>query len=712
MEENKELQNQNPESEKELTQAENAQSVENAEVDHSTETEQKEDVESTEAKADQVEVVEESVEQSTAQAENELTTTEPTSEEKPAESQVAEANESQAETTEEKPAEEDVITLEKDENIYGDTDHLADEEAEEEHFDHITEEFLNDKSREEILDLLKEVVQIDDVNKVKGAVALIRSSFIQLTKDKKQADYEQFVAKGIEGEEFVEQPDELEIHFNDVFGVYRKKKAEQNRSQEEIKKQNLEKKNEILEKLRELISSEEPLKKTYDEFKDLQVVWRNAGMVPRGEVNELWRNYHFLVEKFFDKVKINQELRDLGLKKNLQRKMELCEKAEELLIEEDVNKSFKLLQKYHQKWREVGAVPQDKNEETWQRFKSATDKINQRRRELYDEQNAQREENLKAKQALCEKLDELYKQERASVKDWLVATDKVNELFKLWRSIGRAPGKDNDKVWDQFKESLDKFFGEKKDFFKELKSHQRDNYNIKMEIIERAEGLKESEDWKGTKDELIKLQKEWKAIGPVPRKHSDKIWKRFRSACDYFFNRRDEFFKNVHQNEEENQKKKESLIEKVKTFELSGDKNEDIQQLKDFQREWSAIGFVPIKEKDKLQNAFKEVIDGHFDKLKVTNAEKNVMNFRQKLEGFKEDPNAYRKMGKERGFLMNKISKIEEDIQLWENNIGFLANSKKSNLLKDEFMKKIERSKQELVTMKSKLRYLDEANNE
>jgi hypothetical protein len=641
------------------------------------------------------------------------TVSQPPAEEQKADGENAETAAAETKSGESENAEEERIELNHDEDIYGADRHdeSGDDDKNEEN-EELSEEVFHEKSREEVLEQLKEVVQVENINKIKNKIALIRSAFIQKTKEKKQEDYEKFVQKGAEDEEFVEQPDELEQQFNEVFGVYKQKKAEYNRKQEEQKKINLERKNEILDRLRALISSEEPLKKTYDDFRALQAEWRNTGMVPRGEVNELWKNYHFLVEKFFDKVKINQELRNMGLKKNLEKKIDLCEKAEELLLEENINKSFKLLQKYHEKWREIGPVPQEKNEETWQRFKSATDKINQRRREYYDERNEQREENYKAKLALCEKAEALLEEEKNSVKDWLNATDRINELFKLWRSIGRAPGKQNDEVWSRFKTTIDKFYSTKKLYFKELKDHQKENYNKKMEIIEQAEALKESEDWKGTKNELINLQKKWKAIGPVPRKHSEKMWKRFRGACDYFFNRRDEYFKNIHQHEDENLKKKQEIVEKVNAFELSGNKGKDLEELKAFQRAWSEIGFVPIKQKDTIQKAFKEALDKHFDALQVSSTEKNVFKYKQKLENIKDDPDAGRKIGKERGFLLNKIDKIEEDLKLWENNVGFLSDSKKSNQLRKEFEKKIERSKQELATLKTKLRYLDKADEE
>ncbi|MGM0567187.1 MAG: DUF349 domain-containing protein [Bacteroidota bacterium] len=747
MEENKELQNQNQEPEKNREQVENTQNADNAAQDNASQQPKKTDSEdvsdqnqsetqsadSENAEPEKTQKQEEEVTPKKPEETQDESSSEQASEEKEPDGEEGEtvqkeevsepespkAQEKAESGSEEKPDSDsdEKIELSQDEDIY-DTDrhkvpdHDDDQEEEDDEQQEVNEDFFLSKSREELLEMLKEVVQVDNVNRVKNKIALIRSAFVQKTKEKKQEDYEKFVQKGAEDEEFVEQADDLENQFNEVFGVYRKKKAEFNREQEEQKKQNLEKKNEILEKLRNLINSEEPLKKTYDEFRSLQAEWREIGMVPRGEVNELWRNYHFLVEKFFDKVKINQELRDLGLRKNLQKKIELCEKAEELLLEENVNKSFKLLQKYHEKWREIGPVPQDKNEETWQRFKSATDKINERRREYYDQRNEQREENYKAKLALCEKAEALLTEERSTVKDWLNATDRINELFKLWRSIGRAPGKQNDEIWSRFKSTLDKFFSAKKAFFKDLKDQQKENYNKKIEIIEQAEALKDSEDWKGTKNELINLQKKWKSIGPVPKKHSNKIWKRFRAACDHFFNRRDEYFKNIHQHEEDNLKKKQEVLDKIKAFELSGDKRKDLDALKEFQREWSEIGFVPIKKKDTIQKEYKEALDKHFNALDVSTAEKNVMNYKQKLENIKEDPNANQKISKERSFLMNKISKMEEDLQLWENNVGFLSDSKKSNQLRDEFEKKIEKHKREISVLRTKLRYLEKTEDE
>ncbi len=599
--------------------------------------------------------------------------------------------------------------------IYGDNHETTHDEDEHEEVE-VSEEMFQAMSREELLEELQETVKVENVNKYKTKVSFIRLAFIQKTKNKKQEDYEKFVENGAEKESFIEEKDELEKRFNDVMGVYRQKRAEYNRKQEEQKLQNLEKKNNILDKLRELINSDEPLKKTYDEFKVLQEEWKNSGMVPRGELVELWKNYHFLVEKFFDKVKINKELRDLGLKKNLKKKVELCEKAEDLIVETNVLKSFKLLQKYHEKWREIGPVPHEHNEEIWQRFKAATDKINERRRAYYNERDEIFEENYQIKLALCEEakatLDTLNQKENAKIKDWLEASDKVNEIFERWKKTGRAKREHNDEIWEQFKGILDSFFTQKKVFFKEVKSEQKDNYDKKLELVLRAESIKESEDWKDTASELINLQKQWKEIGYIPKKHSEKLWKRFRGACDHFFNRRDEFFKDVRVEEKENLEKKQAVIEAAKAFELSDNRSEDIEKLKAFQRDWIAIGYVPIKEKDRINKTFKEIIDKHFQNLNISAFEQKAMRYKSRIANFKDEPNSGNKINRERNFLLGKMKEVEDNIQLWENNIGFFSQSKKSDQLKVEFQKKIDRAKQELALLKSKVRLLDNAERE
>lgn len=580
-----------------------------------------------------------------------------------------------------------------------------------------TSEDMEGLSREQLVEKLEELVKNTDVNVIKSAVSMVKVAFLKLNKEFKHDEYQKLVEQNVEveGEAPVElatpQDDPIEERFKAAFNIYKLHKGRYNEEQEKIKVQNLEAKNLILEELKVLINSEETLKRTYDEFKTLQDRWKTIGMVPKNDINTLWQNYHFLVEKFFDKVKINKELKDLDLKKNLEAKMQLCEKAEELLLETSIIKSFKQLQQYHEEWKEIGPVPQDKKDELWERFKSATEKINERRREYYTEVQDGQEQNYAAKQILCEKAEQVLAQEIDSIKGWQDASNQITELLKIWKTIGPAPKKQNNEIWARFKGSLDNFFNAKKDFFNKLKEQQMHNYNLKLDLCLQAEALRNSTDWKNTTRELINLQSEWKKIGPVPRKQSDRIWKRFRAACDEFFAGKTEYFKNIQSHEDENLKLKQELIEKVKTFEIGDDRNQAVEALKDFQRQWMEIGFIPIKEKERLQNEFRSVINKHFEKLKMESFSMGAQNYKNRLERMSKDaPDAGRVISKERNFLVGKIQQLQEDIKLWENNIGFFAASKTANLLKTEFEKKINKAKEELALYEAKLKMLRESN--
>jgi hypothetical protein len=576
---------------------------------------------------------------------------------------------------------------------------------------------LEGLTREELVARLEELVREDDINKIKSEVAQIKVVFLKLNKEFKHEAYQKLVAGAeeteVEGEgEAIEVPDDaIEERFKAAFQIYRQYKAKFNEEQEKVKLQNLEAKNHILEELKVLINSEETLKKTYDEFKVLQERWKSIGMVPKTEINNLWQNYHFLVEKFFDKVKINKELKDLDLKKNLESKIQLCEKAEELVIETSIIKSFKQLQQYHEEWKEIGPVPQDKKDELWERFRSATDKINERRREYYNQMQEGLEQNYSAKLILCEKAEQLISTEPDTIKGWQVATSQVTELLSVWKTLGPAPKKQNNEIWARFKTSLDAFFNAKKEFYAKLKEQQMHNYNLKLDLCVQAESLRTSTDWRNTTRELINLQNEWKKVGPVPRKQSDRIWKRFRAACDEFFASKSEYFKNVSGHEDENLKLKLDLIEKVKAFEIGDDRNAAIETLKDFQRQWMEVGHVPIKEKEKIQTEFRNLINKHFEKLKMESMSMGALNYRNRVERMAKDaPDAGKVISKERNYVQGKIQQLQEDIKLWENNIGFFANSKTANLLKQEFEKKIEQAKEELQMLEAKLKMLREAN--
>jgi hypothetical protein len=616
--------------------------------------------------------------------------------------------EAEVEQPEDEPSEESTPTLQIPEILPELKEEHAEEELSEE-LEHETgdlEEDINQLSREQLVNELEKAVNEPDLNAVKTRIALIKVAFLKKKKEENLQQYEKIAAEEGHKEIPPAAEDPLDVRFNEFFNIYKANKARFNEEQEKVKLLNLKKKNQILEELRVLVGSEETLKKTYDEFKNLQDRWKEIGMVPRTEINNLWQNYHFLVEKFFDKVKLNKELKDLDLKKNLEAKMALCEKTEELLLETSVLKTFKKLQKYHEEWKDIGPVPLDKKDEIWERFKNTTDKINELRREHYSKVEEEQQKNLETKTALCEQADEILTLRNETVKEWQTNTNKVNELLKIWKSIGPVPQKTNTEIWNRFKASLDAFFANKKDFFDKLKDQQVHNYNLKVELCMQAESLKTSTDWKKTSNDLIRMQNEWKALGPVPKKYSDKIWKRFRAACDEFFNAKTFYFSNLQSSEAENLNKKIDLIKRLKELAFGADKNENLNILKNFQREWTEIGHIPIKEKDKLQNEFRTIINECLDKLKISEVEMTAVSYQNHLDSLKNDPQSKRLIGKEREILAGKISKMKEDINLWENNIGFLANSKNAAILKEEFAQKINKAKSDVKVMEAKLKLL------
>ncbi len=560
----------------------------------------------------------------------------------------------------------------------------------------------------ELIEILEETVQDTDVVKIKDKVVSIKSNFLRICKEERDKEMEQFILDGGEKENYEHVEDPLEIRFKVAFNIFRDNKLKYNELLEAQKLVNLQQKNAILEELKQLINSEETLKKTYDEFRVLQDRWKEIGQVPATEITNLWNNYHFLVEKFYDKVKINRELRDLDLKKNLEAKIELCEKTEELLLEKSVTKAFKLLQKYHDEWKEIGPVPQEKKDEIWERFKNTTDKINQVRREHYSKIQEEQQSNYDAKVAICEKIEELLNDNINSIGAWQKKSNDVNDLFKVWKTIGPAQKKLNDDIWARFKGSMDTFFSNKKEFFSRLKEQQLENYNKKLQLCVEVEALVDSKEWKKATERIKKLQEEWKKIGPVPKRHSDKIWKRFRSACDTFFTNKSEHFSGIKGVEEENLKLKRELIERIKSYEIKKERSENMDAIKAFQREWMSIGYVPMKYKDATQDEYRKSIDALFDKMKLNENEISTAEYRNMVEGMKEDPESRDKVRKERNILTNKINKLREEISVLENNIGFFSNSKQSEIMKAEYEKKINRAKNDVKVLEAKLKILNE----
>lgn len=567
---------------------------------------------------------------------------------------------------------------------------------------------LEGMTKDQLADLLAETVKEEDLAKIKDKVASIRIHFNKLNKEDMDAEVEQFLQGGGDMESFRHAEDSAEIRFNEAFGIYKANKARQNELLEAQKLENLAKKQALLEDLKQMITSEDSLKKTYDEFRALQDRWKEIGQVPATENANLWNTYHFFVEQFFDKVRIGRELRVLDMKKNLDLKVELCEKAEELLNEKSLTKAFQELQKLHEQWKEVGPVPQEKKDEIWERFKAATDKINQIRREHFAKIAEEQNGNFQTKTALCEKAEEIVNGEYNSINAWQKKSTELTELFQVWKTVGPAAKKENEEVWARFKAAMDSFFAKKKEYFSTLKDQQTENLERKTQICIEAEGLMESTEWKKASEQLKKLQEEWKTIGPVPKRHADKIWKRFRAACDAFFNRKSEHFSGLRGEEDANLEAKKALIEEVKAFQLSASRNENMEALKAFQRRWLEIGHVPMKVKDAINKEFRGLIDGFFDTMRKNQDEASTNEYREMMAGLKDDPDGHDKLRRERINLQNRIQKLRDEIAVLENNIGFFSNSKNSELMRAEYEKKINKAKSDLKVLEAKMKIAED----
>lgn len=560
----------------------------------------------------------------------------------------------------------------------------------------------------QLVEMLEETVQNQDVQLIKDRVAAIRLHFNKLNKEDLDNELDLFIQNGGEADSFQHVEDPIEQRFNTAFGIFKANRAKQNEDLEKQKMENLAQKQAILDELKEIIASEDSLKKTYDDFRTLQDRWKEIGPVPSAENTNLWNNYHFLVEKFFDKVRIGRELRDLDMKKNLDAKIELCEKAEELLDEKSIIKAFRALQKLHEEWKEVGPVPQDKKVEIWERFKAATDKINKLRREHYAQLEEEQGVNYEAKKALCEKTEELVNQDYVSVNAWQKKSDELSEIFKVWKTIGPAAKKENEEIWARFKGLMDNFFVKKKNFFASMKDKQTDNLERKTQLCIEAEALSESTEWKKTTDQMKKLQEEWKTIGPVPKRHAEKIWRRFRAACDAFFGRKNEHFSGRRSEEESNLAAKRALLEEIKAFQLSANRNENMDAIKDFQKRWIEIGYVPFKHKEAINKEYRELIDGLFDTMRKNQNDASTAEFRELMETWKDDPSAGDRVRKEGNKLQNRIQKLRDEIAVLENNIGFFSNSKNSELMRAEYEKKIKKAKEDLQVLEDKLKIAEE----
>jgi hypothetical protein len=563
-------------------------------------------------------------------------------------------------------------------------------------------------SQIELVNALRKVLDSNGDHDIKDEVEEIKSVFYKQLKEEIEAQKNEFIQEGGDEEEFVAEENPYEQDIKELLKRYRHLRHEFNKKMDLEKEVNLQEKYAIIEEIKGLINKEESINKTFQEFRDLQQRWREIGLVPQSKMKDLWDTYHFHVENFYDYIKINKELRDLDLKKNLEMKIRLCEQAEELLLESNTIKAFNQLQKLHERWREIGPVPRENKDDIWERFKASTAKINRKHQEYFENRKSEQRENLEAKRALCEQVEEINKAELATHKDWAEKSKEVINLQKVWRTIGFAPHKDNNRIYKRFREACDSFFDAKREFYSKNKELQQNNLQIKTDLCMQAEALKDSTDWYKTTQDLINIQKQWKETGPVPRKISDALWRRFRAACDYFFGKKSEYFSNVDSEQEENLKQKEQIIHDVENYEPSEDADENLNALKDFQRRWTEIGHVPIRKKEEVQKKYREAIDKLFDDLNLDESKRNLLKFRTKMASFSESSHGQNKMRMERDKYMTRMKQLESDLVLLDNNIGFFAKSKNAETLIKDVKKKIEQTRRKIELLKDKIRVIDE----
>ena len=565
----------------------------------------------------------------------------------------------------------------------------------------------NYKSKAEIIERLKEIVGNDE-NPTKEELDHLKTSFYKLHIAEREAQQKAYLEAGGDPDKYVLVPDEAEDVFKAEMGVIKERRAKLFLQQEAEKQENLEKKLNIIERIKNMASSPEEANKNYNEFKELQQQWKDIKNVPADKANELWRNYQLYVEQYYDQLNLNREAREYDFKKNLGIKNHLCEAAEKLAEEPDVISAFHQLQELHQQFREVGPVAKELRDEVWTRFKAASTIINKRHQQHFDELRAKEEDNLVKKTALCEKVEDIVKDEHKGANEWEKLTKEIIDIQAEWKKIGFAPQKMNVKIFERFRAACDDFFSKKAAFFKEMKQRYNENIAKKQSLIEKAEALMESTDWKVTTDKMIALQKEWKTIGAVPKKVGDELWSKFLEACNKFFEARNAANAGTRNEERTNLDKKKAIISQLKEL-VEGSVDDLQEKVKGLVDEYAKIGHVPYKEKDKLYKQYHEVLDKLYDDLHVTTAKRRLDNFKNNLKNVvKRGEDA---LDNERGRLMRRYEGLKQEINTYENNLGFLnASSKKGNSLIDEMNRKVQRLKDDMELIKQKIKTIDSEN--
>ncbi len=562
-------------------------------------------------------------------------------------------------------------------------------------------------TKEEVIARLKEIA--GDVESVtKAEIDGLKQTFYKLHNAEQEAARKKFAEAGGAPEDYVPTPDPLEEEMKNAMSVIKNKRNELAAEVEKQKEMNLQVKLSIIEELKDLLESPEDANKNYTEFKRLQQQWNEVKLVPQASVNELWKNYQLYVEKFYDLLKLNNEFREYDFKKNLEIKTHLCEAAEKLAEETDVVSAFHQLQKLHQEFRETGPVAKELREEIWARFKAASTAVNRRHQQHFDALKEAEQQNLDQKTVICEIIEGIDYNELTNFAAWDAKTQEIIALQNKWKTIGYAPQKMNVKIFERFRAACDAFFNKKAEFFKTVKENMNENLEKKRALCEKAEALKDSTDWKATADTLVKLQKEWKTIGPVAKKHSDVIWKRFITACDYFFEQKNQAGASQRSEEQANLEKKRAIIAQLEAIGEETEADTAIEQVRTLMKEWNAVGFVPFKDKDKVYKQYHALVDKLFERYNISQSNKKLSSFKNTISNIQEgSPQA---LYREREKLMRAYDNMKSELQTYENNLGFLnAASKKGNSLLTELNRKVEKLKADIDLVKEKIKVIDES---
>ena len=538
-----------------------------------------------------------------------------------------------------------------------------------------------------------ELVESGNTHDLFDNAEVLKSSFYRILNEEREGS----------GKDMAEE----EAAFKELYAKYKSIRHLHLQNMEKDKEANYEKKLQIIEELKALLEKTEDVNHTFPEFRELQNRWKTVDQVPQAKAKDLWETYQHYVEKFYDYIKINNEFRDMDFKRNLDSKSALCERAEALADEQNVIAAFKELQKLHDEWKEIGPVAKEFRESIWERFKTITSIINKRHQAYFEELKEEQKKNLEAKEALCVKAEEIANSLPDESSDWNALSKKMESLQAQWKNIGFAAKKENQKIYDRFREACDKFYNSKREYYANFKNVMEENLKIKEQLCQQAEDLMNSEDWKKATDQLIALQKKWKEVGPVARKQSDAVWKRFRAACDCFFENKSKHFDKMDEQYGENLARKLALIEEVKSFRTDSTREEYISAMREFQNRWNEIGFVPFKEKDKIQKDFNAAMDAHFADIRSLESEKKLNKFRRMVSEVKNSGKGEKGLKFEREKLVLKYRKMEQDIATLENNMGFFARSKNADSMISDIMKKIDIAREELGRIEEKIRIID-----